>query len=298
MQQALQICLKLSLVIFMVGNLLAMGLELALKDALAALGNLRFLVLSVVWGFVLCPALAWLLARVLPMDPSYAVGLLLMGMTPCAPFMPMMVRRARGDMAYAAAFMLVSAVGTVAFMPVAVPLMVKGLAVDAWTVARPLLFFVMLPLLVGLLIRAWAAAAAAWAFPLVKGITNAVTLFMLVVMIVLYGRGMLGAIASLAVVSQLLFLGAAMAASYAFGFGLKQNQRSVMSLGLCTRNFGAALAPLMAVKSAEPRATIMIVLGVPLTVLISALAALWFAGRARAAGAGRGSDTPMEAGVQ
>jgi predicted Na+-dependent transporter len=113
--ETFQATLKISLVVFMVGNLLAMGLELSLREALTALRHLRFLALSVAWGFALCPALARLLARVLPMDPSYAAGLVLMGMTPCAPFMPMMVRRARGDMAYAAAL-----------MPFAVPLMAVG----------------------------------------------------------------------------------------------------------------------------------------------------------------------------
>jgi len=55
--EILQILLKISLLLFMVGNLLDMGLRLNLQDALGGLRNGRFVVLSGLWGFVLCPAL-------------------------------------------------------------------------------------------------------------------------------------------------------------------------------------------------------------------------------------------------
>jgi predicted Na+-dependent transporter len=40
--------------------------------------------------------------------------------------------------------------GTVAFMPFAVPFMIEGLSVSAWTIAKPLLTVVLLPLAVGM----------------------------------------------------------------------------------------------------------------------------------------------------
>src|SRR4030042_6356654 len=146
----LVVVLKVSLVIFMVGNLLDMGLRLKLREALGALRNVRFVVLSVLWGFVLCPALAYLLTKVIPLDPPYAMGMILLGMAPCAPFLPMMVDKARGDLAYAAAFMLLASVVTVIYMPLAVPVLVKGLTPDAWTIAKTLLFFLMVPLAIGI----------------------------------------------------------------------------------------------------------------------------------------------------
>jgi bile acid:Na+ symporter, BASS family len=277
MEGILQVILKVSLVLFMVGNLLGMGLELALRDALAALRNVRFLVLSLVWCFVMCPAFAWFVVRVVPMEGPYGVGLLLMGLTPCAPFMPMMVRRARGDMAYTAAFLLLSAAGTVLIMPFAVPVMVQGMTVTAWIIAKPLLFFVLAPLALGVTVKALAPRAALRTFPAVKWITSIVTLAMLVVMVLLYWRGMAGAIGSFALAAQVLYLGAVASGAYYLGFGLEKSQRSVISLGLCTRNFGAALAPLMAVRDADPRATIMIVIGVPVTVALSFVFAGLFA---------------------
>ena len=57
MSEALQKILNITLVIFMVGNLLDMGLRLNLREALGGLGNVRFVVQSVVW--VLSCARLW-----------------------------------------------------------------------------------------------------------------------------------------------------------------------------------------------------------------------------------------------
>src|SRR5688572_26130381 len=121
--------LKVSVVIFMAGNLLDMGLGLNPRDAFRGLKSARFVVFTLLWGFVLGPAVAWAITRILPLEDSWAMGLLLMGLTPCAPFLPAMVRRAKGDLGLTAAFMILTAVGTVVLMPFAVPLLVKGLTV-------------------------------------------------------------------------------------------------------------------------------------------------------------------------
>ena len=285
--------LTISLVIFMEGNLLDMGLRLKLRDALGGLRNPRFVILSLLWGFVLGPALAYPLTLAVPLQAPYALGLILLGMTPCAPFLPLMVDRGRGDLGYAASFMLLSAVGTVAFMPIAVPVMAAGLSVSAWAIARPLVMVVLLPLAVGMAIREASGAFAARLQPVVKKIAGAAAIVMLVLLVVIYGEAFIGASGSFAVVTQVLFLGIVTAASYGLAFGLPQRQRSVLGLGLCTRNLGAALAPLFAASGVERRAIIMVALGVPVQVILAWLAARMFA--ARAGGAGGQRRDPTEA---
>ena len=51
----LDIALQMSLVLFMVGNLLDMGLLLKLQEAIGALRDVRFVTLSLLWGFILLP---------------------------------------------------------------------------------------------------------------------------------------------------------------------------------------------------------------------------------------------------
>jgi BASS family bile acid:Na+ symporter len=260
----------------MAGNLLEMGLRLNPQDALRGLRNVRFVVLTMGWGFVLGPALAYGITRVLPLATPYAVGLILMGMTPSAPFLPMIVNRAKGDLGYTAAFMLLSAAGTVLFMPFAVPVMVEGLTVSAWAIARPLIFVILVPMAIGMGILRAGERYAATIRPLVKKVTGLFTLAMLALCLLVYGRGLLGVAGSLAVVSQLIFFGSVTTLTYWLGAGLEPDQRIVLSAGMATRNLGAALAPLLAVPGFDQRATVMVVLGLPLTVIFTLLSVKWF----------------------
>jgi BASS family bile acid:Na+ symporter len=66
MTEALLIPLKITVVIFMAGNLGDLGLRLDLKAALRGLRDARFVTLSLLWAFVVCPAIAWGLTRVIP----------------------------------------------------------------------------------------------------------------------------------------------------------------------------------------------------------------------------------------
>ena len=285
MTEILDVALKISLVIFMAGNLLDMGLRLQLGAALIGLRDVRFVSLSLLWCFVLCPAVAYGLTLVLPLAPPYAIGMLLIGMTPCAPFLPMMVERARGDLAYTASFMLLASVGMVIFMPVAVPLMVEGLSVSAWMIARPLLSVVLVPLVIGMVVLRRAPAFAANAQPIVKKITGLATVVMLVLCVVIYGEGFVASAGSFGTLAQVLFYAIVTAGSYLLGFGLPQGQKSVLSLGICTRNLGAAFAPLFAVSGTDERAIVMVALGVPLQTIAAVVAARVFAGRAGTAAA-------------
>ena len=179
MTETLQILLKISLILFMVGNLLAMGLRLKPTEALVGLKNIKFVSQSMLWGFVLCPALAIGITMVLPMDRPYVTGLILLGMAPCAPFLPVMVFKAKGDLAYAAAFMWIASIFTVIYMPFAVPLLVKGLSVSAWTIAKPLVYFLLLPLFVGMALHHYNEPVSVRMQPLVKKITGISTIIML-----------------------------------------------------------------------------------------------------------------------
>jgi len=277
--EILQLVLKISIMVFMVGTMAGIGAELAVGEALAALRNVRFIVMTVVWGWGLCPSFAYLLAKIIPMEQPYAIGLILLGMTPAAPFMPMMVKKARGDLAYTGAIVLLAAIGTVAFMPFAVPRMVAGLTADAWLVGKPLLFFVLVPLFVGIAVKNFAEPVASRLYPLVKKTTDIITIVMLVAMAIAYGKGFIGAIGSYAIGTLVLFVGVVTLATHRLGFGLKQGQRSVLTIGMCTRNLGAAIAPLMTIK-ADSRSIVMVALGIPVTLFFSFLAARWYASHA------------------
>src|SRR5512137_2181528 len=168
MEQLLEKIQTITIVIFMVGNLLEVGLRLKVAEALVALRNARFVVLTFLWCFVLSPALAVLLTKIIPLAEPYALGLVFLGMAPCSPAIPMMVKKAGGSLAYMSAFMIVAFAGTVALMPFMVPWLAKGFTADPWTIAKPLLSFIAIPLVIGMVIRRAAETFAEKAAPIVK----------------------------------------------------------------------------------------------------------------------------------
>lgn len=293
-QALLALAVRISLVTFMVGSLLDMGLELRLRDAFACLRDRRFLLRAVLFGFVAGPVLAWGIGRALALDPSYATGLMLVGLTPCAPFLPAMVRRAKGDMRYAAAMMLVAAFGTVVVLPAAAPLVAEGLTVDAWTVARPILVLVLLPLLAGTAIFAAAPGIAAALHPWARALGGIAALALLVLCMVVCGRSMAATFGERVVLAEVLFLGLLTLAAYRSDGGLAEQERSVLGLGMCTRNLGAALAPLLAMEAADEWAVVAVVLALPVQLACAIAAAAVFARRARRHSAD--GETPCRSG--
>lgn len=270
--RAAEIAIRLSVVMFMVCNLLAIGLETDVNAALVPLRDLRFLATVMVVDWLFGPALALAIVWALPMAEPYAVGLLLVSLAPAAPFLPMMVRKAGGDLAYTAAFMLIAAIGTVVLMPVGVPLIVPGLSVDAWAVARPLIVLLFAPMAAGMTLRTLWGGAAQGLLRIIRPLANIATVILLVAVVVRYFQGFMGAVGSYAIAGQALYAAGLIAGGWLLAGGMPSGQRSVIALGACTRNLGAALAPLL-VADPEPRTMVMVALGVPVTLIATFLAA-------------------------
>ncbi len=268
MTDLLEKLLGVTLAIFMAGSLLEMGLKLDLKKAAAALRDVRFMVMALLWSFAIGPALATLLAKVLPLSEPYALGLILLGLAPCAPFVPLLAEKARGDLNDVAAYLLLASVGTIIILPVMIPVLAPALTADTWTIAKPLLFFIALPLAIGICVRLLNSALADKAHPVVKKVTSVDIIIMLGIVMLLYWRDFLSAVGSFAIGVQILYYCLLGAAAYGLGFGLSHEKKSTLVLGLCTRNVGAALAPLMSVPSVDPRATVMCVLAVFITLAV------------------------------
>jgi len=272
--------LKASAIAFMLGNLLAIGLEGDLKAALTPLRDLRFLLTATLLSWLFCPAFAWLISQVLPLAPPYAIGLLLIGLAPAAPFLPMVVRRAGGDLAYTVAFMLIAAICTILMMPLAVPFIVPGLSVDPWTVAKPLLVLLLLPMAVGMAARTVAPVIALRLLKIVKPTASAATVLLLVSVSVRYFEGFVGSVGGYAIAAQLVYAVGLVVGTHALSAGMAASQRSVLSLGICSRNLGAVLA-LLLVTPVDPRAMVMVALAVPITFGVTYLAAGWLSNRGK-----------------
>ena len=265
---------------FTVSGMAVMGLQSKISEVIAALKDKRTLALILVWGWVVGPALGYLITMVLPLAEPYVIGLLLYSLAPCAPFLPVMVGIARGDVSFAAALVPIVAVGTVVFMPLMGPLMITGLTISAWGLAKVLLMYILIPLIFGAALLHFAAAAATKIFPVVNVIAKITTALTPLVAIVIYFRDMLATVGSFALLSMTVFMVVMGLITYRFGFGLRQNQRSVMSLGMLTRNGSVVLITAMALPNVDPDLITYIIIFVIASIVVAAIAARIFGKRA------------------
>lgn len=267
---------KISLAVFIACNLLDLGLRLNPKDARSGLGDRNFAGHVLFWGFIVGPALALLITAILPVAPPYATGLILLSLTPGAPFLPMVLRKTNADLGYTAAFMALVAVTTVMVMPLLVPMMLPGLAISSWVIAQPLIAVMLLPFFVGMCLFYFTPDLACGIQPAVKRITTLFAILTFALCLAVYGNDVLEINPGWAFTSLFIFFFLITALPALFGFGLTQNQKLVLSMGLATRNLGASIAPLLLISQIDQRSIIMVGLGLPCMLLSSWLSMKWF----------------------
>src|SRR3954452_13184887 len=157
---------------FVLSSMLSMGLSLTVGQILVPLRNYKLIVLALLANLVLMPFAAFSIAKLLQLDQPLGTALLLLGTASGAPFLPLLARISKGNLAFAVGLMVLLMVVTVVYMPLVLPLMLKGVSVDPMKIARSLIFLMLLPLAIGLLVRARLSGLAAKAQPFLSKLST------------------------------------------------------------------------------------------------------------------------------
>ena len=257
MTDAARIAARIALLAFLVSSMLAAGLSLTPRAILAPLRNVRLILVALALNFVAAPVFALALSIVIPLERPHAIGLILLGGAAGAPFLPKLVERAHGDLGFAVALMTLLTVGTTLFMPFALPLMIPGLQASPWSIAQPLVVFILTPLAVGMLLRNQKAIPLASLQPILVKLGNLSALVLLMLLLALYFRNLLGVLGSGAIAACAVFLAGLYAAGYLLG-GSRLEIKGVLGLGTAARNVGVALVP-ASQSFSDPKVMIMLV---------------------------------------
>src|SRR5947209_17310838 len=144
----------IAMLAFVVSSMLAVGLSLTIRQIVDPLRNGKLVFLALLANFVLMPLGALAIATLLRLDQPLGIALLLLGAAAGAPFLPKLAGIAKGNLAFAVGLMVLLMVVTVGYMPLVLPLLLEGVSVDPMKIGRSLVFLMMLPLAIGLLVRA------------------------------------------------------------------------------------------------------------------------------------------------
>ena len=154
MSEILGVVAKLSIFTFIITSMLAMGMSLTVSQIIAPLKNVKVVLLALLANFVLVPGLAYGLTLVIPLPEGLATGLIISGAAAGAPFLPKLVQLAKGNAALSVGLMTLLMVVTVIYLPLVLPFMLPGASVSPWDIAKSLILMMLLPLAIGLFIKA------------------------------------------------------------------------------------------------------------------------------------------------
>jgi BASS family bile acid:Na+ symporter len=145
--------------IFVVTASLGQGFSIAtesLKEELRAHRQLNVMLL--ISNFVVMPALLIGLASLIDFNPQVKMAIVVLAITAGSPFIPWLVVRGKGDLGYSVPVSFCLTLVTLVVVPLALPPLLRmldtGASPPVWLVAWPLLLFVLLPLVVGMICRA------------------------------------------------------------------------------------------------------------------------------------------------
>ena len=267
--QLLSIIMNLSTLVFVVTSMLAMGLSLTVAQILAPLRNAHLVILALIANFVLAPITAYLIAQAFPLTDGLKTGLILVSTAAGAPFLPRLAQMAKGNLAFSVGLMVLLMVTTVLYMPLMLPLLLRGVTVNPWDIARPLIFLMLIPLAAALFVKARYAQRADSLAPYLAKASNSALVLLVVAGLLANLDSIQGIVGPNGILAGLLFLAACFVIGFLFG-GKQEAIRPVLGLGTAQRNLSAALVIATANFAEDPEVIVMVlVLG-----LVSLLALL------------------------
>jgi BASS family bile acid:Na+ symporter len=242
---------------FVVSSMLAMGTGLAVTRIIEPLRNVRLVLLALLANFVLMPLCALALAKVLGLDEPFGVGLLLLGCAAGAPFLPKLAELAKGNLAFAVGAMVLLMVVTVGYLPSVLPLLLPGVTVHRWQIARSLVLLMLLPLAGGLALRSYYEGLAARAKPVLNSLSN-VSLILLVVLITAANIDkVLQVFGTFGILAGVLFVALGVGIGWVLG-GPEIDTKRVVALGTAQRNIAAALV-VASQSFDDPKVVVMVI---------------------------------------
>jgi predicted Na+-dependent transporter len=239
MAAALQGLVNLAALVFAVISMLAVGLGHDWREIVDQLRQWRKVLRALAVNFVLVPILAYIVVQIFPLEQAHAIGLFLVAAAAGAPFLIKLTEAADSDVALSATLLVVLLPATIVYMPIVVPLELPDAGVSAFAIARPLVLTMLLPLGIGLVVRARAPRLARSVQP-PMGKLSTVSLIVLVAATILANLpGILAIFRTTAILAALILIGGAFAIGYGLG-GPRRSSKEVLGLGTAQRNIAAA----------------------------------------------------------
>lgn len=231
---------KLAFLILILSMLLDTGLSLTVQQMWVPLRNIRLILLSLLANFILVPLFVYLLLQVVPLSEPFKIGFTILAVAAGPPVLPKLAQLVNGNLAYAAGLMMLMMSLTAIYMPFALSIALRDVQVNPWQIAKPLLSLMLIPLAIGLLIRANSEAIAAILQPFMRQVSSAALILGLCTSLVLQFGSLVTMVRTGAIVAIAGFILVSFGLGYLLG-GPDSDTRRTLAVGTAQRNIAAAL---------------------------------------------------------
>jgi BASS family bile acid:Na+ symporter len=228
--------LPIIVLIFVVSSMLAVGVSLTVGQILVPLRNLKLISLALLANFVLITLAALAIARLLRLNQSLSIGLILVSTAAGSPFLLKLARVAKADLAFAVGLMVILMVLTIGYLPMVLPLLLESVTVDPAKIGQTLVLLMFLPLSVGLLVKARYEAAAARVVPFLNKLSTFSFFLMVILISVTNIRNILDLFGTRGVLASILLVVIGSTIGWFVG-GPETGTRKVMTLGTAQRTY-------------------------------------------------------------
>ena len=240
MSETLSVIAQLAGLVYVVGSMLSLGLSLTVSQIVQPLKNARLVILALIANFIVVPVLVYGVTALIPVSEGQRIGLLLLGMAAGSPFLAKLAQAAKGDMAFAVGLMVLLIVVSIFFLPVVLPLVLTGVEVNPWEIAQSLIITMLVPLAIGLFIKARYPDTGAHLLPTFSQASNTSLMLMMGILLMLNLRTILSVVGTGAILAGAIILVLSFIVGYLLG-GPGSDTKSVLGLGTGQRNIAAAL---------------------------------------------------------
>ena len=269
MNEILTAIAQLAVLVFVIGSMFSLGLSLTMQQIIEPLKNARRVILALVANFVLVPILAFAISYLFRLDEPLRTGLILLSTAAGAPFLPKLVSVAKGSVAFSVGLMVLLMVITIVYLPIVLPLLLGDVQVSAWDIAKSLIVMMLIPLVIGLFIKARYAESADKIQPTFGMASNIALLTLVVLGLVLNFSSMIALVGTFGILAGIIFILISLILGYFLG-GSDSRDRSVMGLGTAQRNISAALVVAAQNFSPEVITYLMVIAVIGLVILMPA----------------------------
>jgi len=245
------------ILIYVVSGMLALGLSQTVKQIIEPLKNVRLTISAIVASYIILPLIAVSVARLFGLDPALRYGLVLLSMAAGAEVGPIFTAKSNANVSLAGGILAMSIAITIFYIPVMLGVFLPDVEVDVKHLVLKLVLTIVVPLLLGLFIRARFEKAAHKAEKYLHLISRLFVVLLLLTLIGLYYKPFIGLFGTYTLLAGVIYIVTAFVIGYLLGW---PERGSMLAMGYMhgARNASVSVIAAQSAFSDQPNVMLMI----------------------------------------